>query len=171
MQGTAACTIAYKMMMKLPRRFLLAGAVCLLATSVFATDHPDMSGTWNIDAPKSDFGQGPAPDDLQLKVRVEAADFYVTQSGGGQPDQDLHFNSEGKEITNDVPGAKIKGAYHWEGPVLVGELKIATDDGNDMTFKDRISYSADGKVMTLDRAVSGPMGDGKMKIVMNKKSS
>ena len=54
-------------------------------------------------------------------------------------------------------------------PALVGELKIATDDGNDLIFKDRISYSADGKVMTLDRAVSGPMGDGKMKIVMNKK--
>lgn len=48
-------------------------------------------------------------------------------------------------------------------------MQIASDDGNTMTFKDRISYSADGKVMTLDRDMSGPMGDGKMKIVLNRK--
>ncbi len=155
--------------MKLHRRFLLAAAVGLLANLALAADHPDISGTWAIDAPKSDFGQGPVPDDLLLKIKVSGADFDVTQSGGGQAEQNLHFNTEGKENTNDVPGAKIKGSYHWDGPALVGELKIATDDGNDLTFKDRISYSADGKVMTLDRAVSGPMGDGKMKIVMNKK--
>jgi hypothetical protein len=155
--------------MKHLRLFLIAGAVGLMATPVFATDHPDMSGTWTIDAQKSDFGQGPVPDDLQLKLRVEGADFYVTQSGGGQSDLDLHFSTDGKEMANDVPGAKITGKHHWEGSVLIGELKIASDDGNTMSFKDRISYSADGKVMTLDRDVSGPMGDGKMKIVLNRK--
>ena len=155
--------------MKLNHRFLLAGAAVLLANLILAADHPDISGTWAIDAPKSDFGQGPVPDDLLLKIRVEGTDFYVNQSGGGQSDIDLHFSSAGKEISNEVPGAKITGAYHWEGAVLVGELKIAADDGNTMTFKDRISYSADGKVMTLNRDASGPMGDQKLKIVLNRK--
>jgi len=156
-------------MMRLNHRFLLAGAAVLLANLVLAADHPDMSGTWAIDAPKSDFGQGPVPDDLLLKVKVEGSDFYVQQTGGGQSDLDLHFSSAGKEITNEVPGAKITGAYHWEGAVLVGELKIAADDGNTMTFKDHISYSGGGKVMTLDREASGAMGDQKLKIVLNKK--
>ena len=37
------------------------------------------------------------PDDLLLKIKVSGADFDVTQSGGGQAEQNLHFNTEGKK--------------------------------------------------------------------------
>lgn len=155
--------------MKLQRLIPVAVAAVLLAGFAVAAGHPDISGTWAIDAAKSDFGPNPVPDDLTLKIKVEGDDFFVNQSGGGQSTLDLHFNTAGKEMANDVPGAKMTSTHHWDGNDIVGEIKIATDDGADITFKDRISYSADGKVMTLNRAVTGPMGDGQMKIVMNKK--
>jgi hypothetical protein len=155
--------------MKLQSLLLLAGTAVLLASPVLADTHPDISGTWMIDAAKSDFGPQPPADDMQLKIRVEGADFFVNQSGGGQGDVDLHFSTDGKEIVNELPGAKLKGAYHWDQKVLVGELKVETDDGNTITFKDRISYSGDNKVMTLDRDMSGPMGDAKVKLVLNRK--
>jgi hypothetical protein len=79
-----------------------------------------MSGTWAVDPAQSDFGPMPVPSDLVLTVKVEGQDFSVHQTGGGQTDIDLRFNTT-------------------------------------------------GKVMTFDRNMSGPMGDGQMKIVLNKK--
>ncbi len=155
--------------MRYQRLIPVAGAFVLLASLVLAADHPDMSGTWTVDSARSDFGPSPVPDDLTLKITVEGQEFHVHQSGGGQSDLDLHFNTSGKEVTNDMPGARMTSTHHWDGDALVGEIKIATGDGGNMTFKDRISYSADGKVMTLKRDISGPMGEGQMKIVMNKK--
>jgi hypothetical protein len=147
----------------------VAAALALLVNPVLAAEHPDMVGTWTIDAGKSDFGPMPVPSDLVFKITAEGQEFSVIQSGGGQPDLDLHFNTSGKEATNQVPGAKMTSTHHWEGAVLVGEILVTGDDGTKLTFKDRISYSPDGKVMTVERSMSGPMGDGQMKMVLNKK--
>ncbi len=128
-----------------------------------------MSGTWAVDATKSDFGPMPVPTDMVFTVKVEGAEFFVHQTGGGQPDSDLHFNTSGKEATNVLPGARMTSTHRWEGDVLVGEIKLAADDGTNLVFKDRMSYSADGKVMTLSRTITGPTGESQMKVVANKK--
>ncbi len=155
--------------MKPQRLVPVLAALALLATPALAADHPDMAGTWAIDTTKSDFGPMPVPTDMVFTVKVEGAEFFVHQTGGGQPDVDLHFNASGKEATNVVPGAKMTSTHRWEGDVLVGEIKVLADDGTNLTFKDRISYSPDGKVMTLSRAITGPMGESQMKIITNKK--
>jgi hypothetical protein len=155
--------------MKLERLLTVTTALALLAVPVVAVDHPDITGTWALDAAKSDFGQGPAPSDLVFKITAQAEEFTVEQSGGGQPDMSLHFNTSGKEVTNDVPGGKMTSTHRWEGQALVGDVKFVTEDGSTITFKDHISYSPDGKVMTLKRAASGPMGDFQMTMVMNRK--
>jgi hypothetical protein len=155
--------------MKLESCLTVAATLALLATPVLAAEHPDMTGTWVLDAVKSEFGPMPGPSDLVFTIKAEGPDFSVLQTGGGQPDLELHFNTAGKEATNQVPGAKMTSTHHWEGAVLVGQILVTGDDGSNMTFKDRISYSPDGKVMTLDRAMSGPMGDGKMKMVLDRK--
>ena len=155
--------------MKLERLLTVTAALALLAVPVVAADHPDITGTWALDAAKSDFGQMPAPGDLVFKITEQGQEFTVDQSGGGQPDISLHFNTSGKEVTNDVPGGKMTSTHRWEGQALVGEIKVVTDDGSTITFKDHISYSPDGKVMTLKRAASGPMGDSQMTMVMNRK--
>jgi hypothetical protein len=156
--------------MKLERLTTVAAALALLASPVLAADHPNMSGTWTIDASKSDFGATPVPSDLVLKITVEGQEFRVVQTGGGGGDFDLHFNTAGREATNDLPnGTKMTSTHHWEGDTLVGEIKFVTGDGSAITFKDRIGYSPDGKVMTLQRAISGPTGDSQMKLVLNRK--
>jgi hypothetical protein len=155
--------------MKLRHLLPLAAGLALLSSPVVAAETPDMTGTWLVDPVKSDFGPMPVPDDLRVDVRVEAGEFYLKQSGGDQPEYELHFNTSGKEVTNQIPGARMTSTHRWEGAILVGEIKIMTDDGNTLIFKDRISYSPDGKVMTTKREISGPMGEGKMTLVMNKK--
>jgi hypothetical protein len=154
--------------MKLERLWTLAAALALLASPALAA-HPDMSGTWLLDPAKSDFAQVPIPADLTLTIKVEGPEFYVNQTGGGQPDIALHFSTSGKEVTNDLPGAKMVSTHRWEGEAMVGEIRILTDDGNKMTFHDQITYSPDGKVMTLKSDMSGPMGEAQIRVVMNKK--
>ncbi len=155
--------------MKLERLLTATALVALLASPAAAADQPDITGTWVLDPAKSDFGPMPAPSDLIFKITAQGEDFTVDQSGGGQPDMSLRFNTSGKEVTNTVPGGRMTSTHRWEGQALVGDVKLVTDDGATITFKDHISYSPDGKVMTLKRAASGPMGDSQMTMVMNRK--
>jgi hypothetical protein len=148
---------------------LTAAALALVSLPLLAAEHPDITGTWAIDAAKSDFGPMPVPADLVVTVKAAGDDFSVLQSGGGQPDFELHFNTSGKEVTNDLPGGKMTSTHRWEGAVLVGDVSVTLGDGSKLTFKDRSSYSADGKTMTAERQISGPMGEGRMKMVFNRK--
>ena len=55
------------------------------------------------------------------------------------------------------PGAKMTSKHHWEANVRVSEIKITGEDGNTVTFKDSTSFSADGKVQTLERDGVAPV--------------
>jgi hypothetical protein len=155
--------------MELERLMTVTAALALMTLPVAAADHPDITGTWTLDAATSDFGPMPAPGDLVFKITVQGPDFTLDQSGGGQADMSLRFNTSGKEVANDLPGGRMTSSHHWEGQVLVGEIKLVTGDGATITFRDQISYSLDGKVMTVKRSASGPMGDGQMTMVLNRK--
>jgi hypothetical protein len=151
------------------RLFFTVAALALCSLPLLAAEHPDITGTWVIDAAKSDFGTMPVPADLVVTVKASGDEFSVLQTGGGQPDLELHFNTAGKEVANDLPGGKMTSTHRWEGAVLVGDVTITGGDGTKVTFKDRSSYSADGKSMTTERQISSPMGEGQMKMVLNRK--
>jgi hypothetical protein len=147
-----------------------AGAFVLLAGLSRAAERPDFTGTWVIDVKKSDFGEQPVPEDLSFKIKMTGPDLYVTQFGGGQSQIDLHFHTEGKEMTNEVPGATMTSKHRWAAGKLIGELRMTGDSGNVVTFKDQVSLSPDGTVQTLERDMSGPNGAGHIRLVMNKKA-
>lgn len=130
------------------RRMMLlsATALALFSFPLVAAEHPDITGTWLLDATKSDFGPMPVPPDLVLR-----------------------FNTAGREATNELPGGKMTSVHRWEGAALVGDIVITTGEGTKITFKDRSTWAADGKSMTTERQVSGPMGDGQVKMVLNRK--
>lgn len=156
--------------MKLRLLTLLALGLAVLTSPAVAADQPDITGTWLLDVEKSNFGPNPAPSDLTFKITASGEDFTVTQSGGGAAEVVLKFNTAGKAVVNEMPGARMTSTHRWEGKALLGELKIvANSDGHEVTFKDRSTYSADGKVMTMKRDISGPMGEAQMTMVMNRK--
>jgi len=149
---------------------VLAAGLALSGAS-FAAEHPELTGTWVLDAAKSDFGPMPVPADLVVTITGKSPDYQMHQTGGGRADMDLRFSTSGQPVVNDLPRAKMTSTHRWEGDVLVGEVLLETADGAKITFKDRVSCSADGKVMTTERTMSGPMGEGKMKMVMNRKAA
>ena len=151
------------------RLILTAAAVAIVTLPLVAAEHPDITGTWTLDAAKSDFGPMPVPGDLVVTVKADGDAFSVQQTGGGQPDLVLQFNTAGREVTNELPGGKMTSTHRWEGAVLVADIVITTGDGAKVTFKDRSTWSADGKSMTTERQISGPMGDAQVKMVLNRK--
>jgi hypothetical protein len=85
-------------------RTQLLATLLLLSSPVLAADHPNMTGKWLLDPVKSNFGAMPAPSDLVFDIRASGDEFTMKQTGGGQPDTELRFNTSGKEVTNELPG-------------------------------------------------------------------
>jgi hypothetical protein len=145
---------------------LLAAAFGLLQ----AQAKPNFSGTWKLNASKSDFGAMPAPDTRTDKITHEDPDLKdsYTQSGQmGEVTAEMKYSTDGKETTNSVRGNEIKTTAKWEGDDLAIDGK-ASLNGADVTLKDRWSLSADGKTLTIQRHVNSPMGETDQKIVLEK---
>jgi hypothetical protein len=51
--------------------------------------------------------------------------------------------------------------------VVVADIPITTGDAAKVGFKDRSTWSADGRSTTTERQVSGPMDDGQVRMVLN----
>ena len=142
---------------------LFAGA---LSAQLASAGDPRGDGTWKLVLEKSDFGPQPPPEgELLLKIKTNGAEFQADQISAGVV---LHLvcRNDGKEMTNPLPdGNQLKCRYTFENGVMLGELNV--NDGM-VIMKDRTSYSADFRWMTVDRDMKTPEGDGKMKLVFER---
>lgn len=130
-------------------------------------ERPSMAGFWKLDVAKSDFGGAPMPAKYDAKITIEGHVISMHQSTD-QGEFDIKVRDDGQETTNELANMTMKSKMHWEQDALVGE-HVYSGDGFEMTFKDRTTFSPDGKAMTMDRASKMPDGsERKMHIVMVK---
>ena len=126
----------------------------------------DYSGTWKINATKSDFGPMPPPDSLTQTIAHKDPDLkaHVVSTGGPMGDQtyDITYTTDGKECTNSFGGMEFKSVANWDGDDLVVDTKGKFND-TDFTSKDRWKLSSDGKTLTMERHFSSAMGEADMK--------
>jgi hypothetical protein len=130
----------------------------------------DFSGTWKIDAAKSDFGPMPPPDSIVEKIVHEDPSLKVNfvQTGGtGDMTYDLVYTTDGKECVNHPGGNEFKSTLKWEGDDLIADT-TGSFDGTDFTAKDRWTLSDGGKSLTVQRRVSVGGTDFDMKLVFAK---
>jgi hypothetical protein len=131
----------------------------------------DFSGTWKLNASKSDFGPMPPPDSMTETITHADPSLKanVKTTGGMQGDlaYDVAYTTDGKECVNHVADNEFKSTLHWDGDELVVETK-GTFSGNEFTSKDRWSLSADGKTLSIARHLSSAMGEADMKTVFDK---
>src|ERR1039458_8701866 len=84
-------------------RILIALAILALA-GLPALAKPNFTGDWKLNAPKSTFGQMPAPDSMTYKVthadpKLSTA---IKQSGQmGEFEMQASYTTDGKECTNE----------------------------------------------------------------------
>jgi hypothetical protein len=124
----------------------------------------DFSGTWTLDAARSDApmgrggaggGRGPAG---PLVIKQTATEIVIGPAT---------YKLDGSESINEGRGGAAKSKAKWDGAKLV--IETSRDiQGMSITTKEVRSLSADGKDMTVETAVSTPQGDVNHKQVYTK---
>ena len=146
-------------------------AAAVLPFVARAQSKPDFSGTWTLDASKSDApmgrgGLGGAAVAGPMTIMQTAAEITIVRGP-----QTLKYKLDGSESTNQMMGRggaqDVKSKARWDGARLVVET---TRDfgGMSITTKETRSLSADGKEMTIENAISTPQGDMNSKQVFTK---
>jgi hypothetical protein len=137
-----------------------AGSEALIHTG---GSHPDLSGTWNLDVAKSNFGQGQGPTS-EVDNIIESSDtmkVVTAQKGGMMGDMNTTetFTTDGKPSSwSGMGDSKVTGTAHWEGDKLIVNAK--TDfQGSPVTINDTYSLSPDGKTLTRVTHVATGMGN------------
>ncbi len=144
---------------------------------VLAQSRPDISGTWNVDAEKSDPGAVPAArggfgrgggTPGQLIIRLMGDDLTITQNG-----QPVPYRFDGTE-TPGPPGGETKSKASWDGDKLVitwrREYYAGAKEGY-VTSHGKDVYSVMGSVLTIEKTTTTPQGQTTTrKVVYNKAS-
>lgn len=154
----------------------VVGAVLLLTVSALAQSAlPNFSGTWSLDAAKSDFGPIPGPESIVMVIdhKEPALKVSVTQKGPqGEATNDSTYTTDGKDNVNKMRSPAgdqdVKSTTKWNGKILATTRTIEAQ-GMSIGIDDAWELSADGKVMTINRQLKTPQGDFSTKIVLNKK--
>ncbi len=141
--------------------FAVAAAI-VLPFAARAQTKSDFSGTWTLNAEKSDpppqgrGGRGGGGGGPQT-IKQTATTLTIESEGRGGP-VTMTYKLDGSESVNQVQGrggmSEAKSKAHWDGSKLVIET---TRDlgGNTVTTTDTRSLSADGKEMTVETSFNG----------------
>jgi len=119
----------------------LSLAFLLLAAAAFAQTHPNFSGTWKLNAEKSDTGSsGVSALTVDVNHKDPLLSYTVKGTAGGQDFEESESMTTDGKPSRDSHGATVKA--HWEGATLVAEG--SGDDGS-MVYTARITLADDGK--------------------------
>lgn len=128
-------------MKTLGRLFL---ALSLLGAVSSAETHPNFTGTWKLNAEKSDTGgSGVTALTVDVTHKDPALSYTVKGTAGGQEFEESESLTTDGQPSRDSHGATVKA--HWEGTTLVAE---GTGDDGSMAYSARITLSDDGKSFT-----------------------
>src|SRR5438552_5318032 len=158
------------------RRVLLTAMVAavVIPFTARAKGKPDFSGTWTMDAAKSD----PAPQGRggggggggSVTIKQTATELSV-QTEGRQGPQTMTYKLDGSESSNEQMGrggaVTVKSKAKWDGSSLVIE---STRDlgGMSITTKEVRRLDNGGKDMIVESTTQTPNGEQKRKVVYTK---
>ncbi len=147
-------------------RVLLASLIVAAPLAVQAQT-PNLSGTWQLDAAKSDLGPmaqmfgGETP---KITMVIEHKEPSVsikttTETARGARTADQSLTTDGKEVSATGPrGGTTVTTAKWEGTTLVVTSKRSTPQG-ELMQKQMMTLSADGKTLTANATAQTPMGE------------
>ena len=143
-------------------------AICLGAAAHAQTPgRPDFTGTWVIDAGKSDFGEAPVPKVHTLTIVHKEPQITVNRELEDRKDSTA-FRTDGVESKSDSECCgTILTTGRWDGTTLRRRVVSET-----FTQLDSWTLAADGRTLTIVREVNQDGGDGafKLRMVFSKKN-
>ena len=150
------------------RVLLLALSLLALVAVAMAADKPNFSGEWKMDAGKSNFGQLPAPSSFVRKIQHKDPSLIIIEeqsANGAQSTTTRSVTTDGKPATLQLNGIAAMCSAVWDGSDVVASTAM---DAAGLKFTDRMSLSADRKVLTSKVKISTPQGDADLTIVFNR---
>jgi hypothetical protein len=144
--------------------------LALLTGTMAAAEKPNFSGDWTMNAAKSDFGPLPAPTSITRKVtHTEPSLSIVEEQKSALGDQNTirNYTTDGKDVTFMTNGAEVNSSAVWDGDAIVVTSKVDTP-GGEVQFKDRMTVSEDGKVMTSLVHITSPLGEVDLTVVFDR---
>ena len=155
------------------RNLLLAACASLLmcAPSAFA-QKPDFSGSWTLNADKSDFGMMPKPEKATRKIEHKDPELKYTSvqtTPNGERTNEVTYKLDGTESINKLGNTEVKSVAKWDGKNVVVDSK-RDFQGTEITSKETWVLSEDGKTLNIDINVGTPQGDFTIKQVYEKQS-
>jgi major membrane immunogen (membrane-anchored lipoprotein) len=153
-------------------------AFMLVACAASAAAKPNFSGTWALDAAKSDGLRGPSSVTMTVKQDGDKLDVtrQIKDQQGDRTTNDT-YTADGKEgeFTMQMMGNSQKGkrTAKWSADGTTLEIReTATIERQGQTVDietvSKWSLSADGKTLTVDQTRTSPMGAQSSKRVFNK---
>jgi hypothetical protein len=149
-------------------RFFLAAL--LSATLLLAADKPNFSGTWKMNAEKTDYGKIPKPQNFERKIEQKDPELNVTATFTGQNGPvttNFKHYTDGRESVNNIRGSEIRTKATWDGNTLVLD-SVRKVQNADVTTHEKWSLSEDGKELTISSKTVAPNGDLIITMVMDK---
>ena len=140
---------------------LASGAAALLFTiPFFAQEGVDLSGTWQMDASRSESAHQAVPigpvtlvikqtaDDLSIETRLGEKGSSAVKT------ETLNFKLNGIESSAvGNYGALVKLRAHWDGPKLIAETVRNIQDAT-VSTRQVYSLDASGKELTVDKTLT-----------------
>jgi hypothetical protein len=148
--------------------FAMLAGLALAAHEAPAQSKPNFSGSWKMNAARSDFGLVPAPASIARKITHAEPSLAIVEdqdAGSGVQTVTRVYTTDGRGSSFTSQGAEVKGTAVWEGNDLVvtSEVEVAL-----LKYIDRMSLSADGKTMTSAIKLTSPDGAIDMKVIFEK---
>jgi hypothetical protein len=138
------------------------------ALTLVGADTPDLSGTWELNIPKSSFGKRPAPISMKLEVVRQGEGFHskLTSSDGTEAPAvtEGDWFLDGKY--HAIAATKWSQMSKWDGSALIAENR--SDNG---TFEEhlKLTVSTDGKRVTENRTVKDSQGSNSSTLIWDRK--
>lgn len=173
------------------RLLVLAAFVFIAAIAANAQNKANFAGSWSLDKAKSqgldqrmadvDVTWTITQDDSKIAIESKTTGGQAPGSGGGGgggrgPAGPRTYTLDGKEVTTEGTGQMggtntTKATWSGDGKTLeLTSVRAGNFNGNDFkaTSTDKLSLSADGKVLTVVRHSESPRGTSDSTWVLNK---
>jgi len=146
----------------------MLAALALAAHEAPAQSKPNFSGSWKMNAARSDFGPVPAPASIARKITHAEPSLAIVEdqdAGSGVQTVTRVYTTDGRGSSFMSQGAEVKGTAVWEGNDLVvtSEVEVVP-----LKYIDRMSLSDDGKTMTSAIKLASPDGAIDVKVIFEK---
>jgi hypothetical protein len=149
-------------------RALAALALVIASALSIAADKPNFAGDWKMNLTKSNYGPFPPPISVTRNLSLTLTELTIVddqQGGGGAGKTIRKYTLDGKPSTFEINGASLVGTAVRDGDAIIVTTSV---ESAGLSFKDRMSLSADSKELTSKVQISSGQGDAEVSVVFDR---